>query len=65
MAAVSLFWNTNMAAAKSRENALYGGRFVCHLVYYRIEESWYRDLSQICHSARLYVLMLMFMAGKN
>ena len=29
----------------------YGGRSVCHLVYHRVEESWYRELSQICHSA--------------
>ena len=31
----------------------YGGRFVRHLVYHRVEESWYRELSQICHSARM------------
>ena len=24
----------------------YGGRFVLHLVYHRVEESWYRELSQ-------------------
>ena len=29
------------------------------LVYHRGEESWYRELSQICYSARAYVLMLM------
>ena len=28
----------------------YGGRFVCHLVYHQVEESWYRELSQMCHS---------------
>ena len=38
----------------------YGGRFVRHLVYHWVEESWYRELSQICHSARAYVLTLMF-----
>ena len=65
MAGVSLFWNTNMAAATSCENALYSGRFVHHLVYHRIEVSWYRDLGQICHSAHVFVLMLMFMAIKN
>ena len=30
----------------------YGGRFVHHLVYHWVEESWYRELSQKCHSAR-------------
>ena len=39
----------------------YGGRFVRHLVYRRAEESWYQELSQICHYARAYVLMLMLM----
>ena len=28
---------------------------------YRVEESWYRELSQVCHSVRVYVLMLMLM----
>ena len=37
----------------------YGGRIVRHLVYPRVEESWYRELSQICHFARVYVLMVM------
>ena len=41
----------------------YGGRNVRHLVYNRVEESWYRELSQICHSARAYVLILM-LTGK-
>ena len=26
------------------------GRFVRHLVYHRVEESWYRELSQICYA---------------
>ena len=26
----------------------YGGRIVRHLVYPRVERSWYRELSQIC-----------------
>ena len=37
----------------------YGGRSVRHLVYNRVQESWYRELSQICHSARAHVLVLM------
>ena len=28
---------------------------------YRVEESWYRELSQVCHSVRVYVLMLMLL----
>ena len=36
----------------------YGGRLVRHLVYHPVEESWYRELSQICHCARTYLLML-------
>ena len=42
----------------------YGGRLVCHLVYHRVEEAAgpNRELSQICHSARAYVLMLMLMS---
>ena len=40
----------------------YGERSVRHLVYHQVEESWYRKLSQICHSARAYVLMLMLRA---
>ena len=39
----------------------YGERSVRHLVYDQVEESWYRELSQIRHSARAYVLMLMLM----
>ena len=35
----------------------YGGRSFRHLVYHWVEESWYQELSQICHSARAYVLM--------
>ena len=41
----------------------YGGRNVRHLVYNRVQESWYRELSQICHSACAYVLILM-LTGK-
>ena len=37
----------------------YGGRFVRHLVYHLVEENWYREKSQIWHSARTYVIMLM------
>ena len=37
----------------------YGGHFVRHRFYDRVGESWYRELSQICHSARACVLMLM------
>ena len=37
----------------------YGRRFVRHLVYHWVEESLYREQSQICHSARAYVRMLM------
>ena len=29
----------------------YGGRLARHLVYHWVEESWYRELSQICYSA--------------
>ena len=32
----------------------YSGRVVRHLAYHRVEESWYRELNQICHSARAY-----------
>ena len=32
---------------------------VHHLVYHWVEESWYRELIQKCHSARAYVLILM------
>ena len=39
----------------------YGGLFVRHLVYHWVEESWYRELSQICHSARANVLLLTLM----
>ena len=39
----------------------YGEQSVRHLVYHQVEESWYRELSQICYSARAYVLMLMLM----
>ena len=39
----------------------YGGRSVRHLVYHRVEESWHRELTQKCHSARAYVPMLMLM----
>ena len=37
----------------------YSGRIVRDPVNRRVEESWYRELSQICHSARAYVLMIM------
>ena len=43
----------------------YGGHFVCHLVYHWVEESWYRELSQICHSKCVYVLMLMLALVKT
>ena len=43
----------------------YGGRFVRHLVYHWIEESWYRELSQKCLSARAYVLMLSYALVKT
>ena len=57
----------NGPAAKSEEKRMfsqankkqYGGRFVRHLVYHRIEESWYRKLSQINRSALVHVLILM------
>ena len=32
----------------------YGGHFVRRLVYHWVEDSGYRELSQICHSARAY-----------
>ena len=40
MTTVSLFWNTNMAAAKSRENALYGRKATLHAQY----TFWYISL---------------------
>ena len=36
----------------------FSGRFVRHLVYHRVEESWYWELNQLCYSARAYVLVL-------
>ena len=33
----------------------YGGRFARHLVCHWVEESWYRELSQIRHFARAYM----------
>ena len=30
-----------------------------------VEESWYRELIQMCHSARAYVLMLMLMLSTS
>ena len=33
----------------------YGGRLARHLVYHRVEERWYRGLSQICYSALVYM----------
>ena len=35
------------------------------LVYYWVKENWYRELSQICHSARAYVLMLLLMRSES
>ena len=44
----------------------YGGRFVSNPVYHRIEESWYQELSQIHHSARVCVsLSLSLCASEN
>ena len=31
----------------------FGGRFVRHIVYHGVEESWSRELSQICNSASM------------
>ena len=31
----------------------YGGRFVRHIIYHGVEESWSRELSQICNSASM------------
>ena len=41
-----------------------GGCFLRYLVYHRVKESWYRELNQMsgtqmCLSARGYVVMLM------
>ena len=38
---------------------------VCQLVYHRVEESWYQELSQIRHSACVYVLCLCLCASEN
>ena len=43
----------------------YGGRSVRHLVYNRVQESWYRELSQICHYFTLYDRALFLYAWKS
>ena len=46
------------------QGILYSQHFTFHwklLVYHRVEGSWYRELSQIYHSARAYVLIFMLM----
>ena len=43
----------------------YGGRFVRRLVYHRVEESWYWELGQICHSARGESLCLCLFASEK
>ena len=39
----------------------FSARFVRHLVYHWVEESWYWELNQLCYSARTYVLVLKLM----
>ena len=39
----------------------YGGHFIRYVVYHQVEESWYRELSHICHSACACVLTLRLM----
>ena len=44
-------------------NKQFGGWFVHHLVHHWVEESWYQELSQICHSACAYALMRQWNPG--
>ena len=43
----------------------YGGRFARHLVYHWVEKSWYRELSQICYSARAYMSLCLSLCASN
>ena len=43
----------------------YGGRFARHLVYHWVEKSWYRELSQICYSARAYMSLCLSLCTSN
>ena len=44
------------AVAVTSENGV--GISTRYRLRHRVEENWYQELSQICHSARAYVLML-------
>ena len=44
---------------------LYSGRFARYLVYHGVEESWYRELSQICYSASVYMSLCLSLCARE